>query len=63
MKNSYMTFSINKDQHIRATNYDALISYIKNSNEFWYIKDHESKFVYINDYGLYYTELPKYFIL
>lgn len=32
-----------------------------NSNELWIIKDHESRFVYFNDYGLHYNGLPKGF--
>lgn len=58
-----MKFTINKELDISSTSYDAFISYMENSNEAWYIKDHESRFIYMNDYGRYYSGLPKGFNL
>lgn len=56
-----MSFSVNEDMDVRSKSFEALISYMEYSNEFWYIKDHESKFIYMNDYGLHYSGLPKGF--
>lgn len=60
-ESNYMEFSLNKDMDIRSRSFDALISYMEHSNEFWYIKDHDSRFIYMNDYGLHYSGLPKGF--
>ncbi|WP_026111475.1 helix-turn-helix transcriptional regulator [Winslowiella toletana] len=61
MERNYMEFSVNKDMDVRSRTFEAMISYMENSNEFWYIKDHESRFIYMNDYGLHYSGLPKGF--
>jgi len=56
-----MNFSIGKDVDIRSKTFGTFISYMQNSNEYWYINDHESRIIFINDYGLHYTGLPKGF--
>lgn len=56
-----MNFSIKGDLDVRANTFVAFISYMKNSNEYWYIKNHESRIIFINDYGLHYSGLPKGF--
>ncbi len=56
-----MNFSMGKDVDVRSKTFDAFISYMQNSNEFWYIKDRESRFIYMNDYGLHYSGLPEGF--
>lgn len=56
-----MKFSINKDLDIRSNSFDAFIAYMEHSNDFWLIKDHESKFVYANDIVLHYCNFPKNF--
>ncbi len=61
MMSSYMSFSINEDSDVRSKTFGAFISYMENSNEFWYIKDHESRFIYMNEYAKYYSGLPKWF--
>ncbi|CAQ82935.1 similar to transcriptional regulator [Photorhabdus asymbiotica] len=61
MKDNTMSFSVNKDLDVRSKSFDAFISYMEHCNEFWYIKDKESRFIYMNDYGLHHSGLPKGF--
>ncbi len=61
MKDKSMNFSVNKDLDIHSENFDTFISYMENSNDFWAIKDNESRFVYANDIMIYYSGLPKGF--
>ncbi|XBS69216.1 helix-turn-helix transcriptional regulator [Acerihabitans sp. KWT182] len=61
MDSSYMSFAINKDSDFRSKTFGAFISYMGNCNEFWYIKDHEHRFIYMNEYAKYYSGLPKRF--
>ncbi|MCC8459999.1 helix-turn-helix transcriptional regulator [Photorhabdus aegyptia] len=61
MKDKTTNFSINKDLDVHSENFDAFISYIENNNDFWVIKDSESRFVYANDVAFYYSGLPKGF--
>ncbi len=61
MNNESMSFSVNKDLDVRSKSFDAFISYMENSNDFWVIKDNESRFVYANDITMYYSGLPKGF--
>ncbi|CRL46845.1 transcriptional regulator FimZ (plasmid) [Sodalis glossinidius str. 'morsitans'] len=61
MNSDNMSFSVNKDLDVHSKNFDAFISYMENSNDFWIIKDEESRFVYANDIMLYYSGLPKGF--
>jgi len=61
MQSNDMNYSINKDLDVHSNIFGAFISYIQNSNEYWYIKDHESRIIFINDYGLHYSGLPKGF--
>ncbi|MCW7546947.1 helix-turn-helix transcriptional regulator [Photorhabdus sp. APURE] len=61
MKDKSMNFSVNKDLDIHSENFDAFVSYMENSNDFWAIKDNESRFVYANDIMIYYSGLPKGF--
>ncbi len=61
MKDKIMSFSVNKDLDVHSKSFDAFISYMENSNDFWIIKDNESRFVYANDIMLYYSDLPKGF--
>ncbi|WP_118986781.1 helix-turn-helix transcriptional regulator [Photorhabdus sp. CRCIA-P01] len=61
MKDNTMSFSINKDLDVHSKSFDAFISYMENSNDFWVIKDNESRFVYVNDVAFYYSNLPKGF--
>ncbi len=61
MKDKNMSFSVNKDLDVHSKSFDAFISYMENCNEFWYIKDKESRFIYMNDYGLHHSGLPKGF--
>ncbi len=61
MKDNTMSFSINKDLDVHSENFDAFISYMKNSNDVWVIKDNESRFIYANDTMIYYSGLPKGF--
>lgn len=56
-----MKFSINKDLDVSSNSFDAFISYMEHSNDFWVIKDNKSRFVYANDVMLYYSGLPKGF--
>ncbi|TDB55635.1 helix-turn-helix transcriptional regulator [Photorhabdus luminescens] len=56
-----MSFSVNKDLDVHSKSFDAFISYMENSNDFWVIKDNESRFVYANDTMIYYSGLPKGF--
>lgn len=58
MENKHLDFLADENFNIRSTSYDALIGFMKHSNEFWYIKDHEHRFIYINDYAIYYSGLP-----
>ncbi|MEA9390052.1 helix-turn-helix transcriptional regulator [Acerihabitans sp. TG2] len=59
MESKCMDFSVSEDAKFRSTSYDALIAFMEHSNEFWYIKDHEHRFIYINNYAIYYSGLPK----
>ncbi len=61
MKDKTMSFSVNKDLDVHSKSFDAFISYMENSNDFWAIKDNEHRFVYANDTMLYYSGLPKGF--
>ncbi len=61
MKDNTMSFSVNKDLDVHSKSFDAFISYMENSNDFWIIKDSESRFVYANDVTHYYCNLPKGF--
>lgn len=53
--------STGKEKEINSFGYDALISFMEHSNDIWYIKDHESRFIYINQPGLFYISLSKDF--
>lgn len=61
MKNDYMSFSVDNELDVRSRTLGAFISYMESSCEFWYIKDHESRFIYMNEYAKYYSGLPKGF--
>ncbi|ERT10273.1 transcriptional regulator [Photorhabdus temperata J3] len=61
MKDKSMSFSVNKDLDVYSKSFDAFISYMENSNDFWIIKDNESRFIYANDIMIYYSGLPKGF--
>ncbi|MEQ2016289.1 helix-turn-helix transcriptional regulator, partial [Photorhabdus bodei] len=39
MKDNTMSFSVNKDLDVHSKSFDAFISYMENSNDFWAIKD------------------------
>jgi len=54
-----MNFSIDNDSDVRQNTFGTLISYMKSSNELWYIKDHEHRFIYANELDIYYSGLPK----
>ncbi|MEA9393642.1 helix-turn-helix transcriptional regulator [Acerihabitans sp. TG2] len=56
-----MNVSIGNNIDIRSKDFGALISYMQNSNEYWYINDHEHRGVFLNDYGFHYSGLPKGF--
>lgn len=56
-----MDFPSGKELNINSKNFGAFISYMKQSSDPWYIKDQDSRFIYMNDCGLYYTGLPKGF--
>jgi len=56
-----MNFSIGKNIDIRSKDFGAFISYMQNSNEYWYITDHENRCIFINNYGFHYSGLPKGF--
>ena len=61
MERKSMKFAINKDLDIRSNSFEALISYMEHSNDFWIIKDNESRFVYANNIMIHYSGLPKGF--
>lgn len=61
MEKQYMEFTVNEDLNVRSKSFDAFISYMENSNEWWYIKDHNSRFIYMNECGIFYSGLPKGF--
>ncbi|MEA9390054.1 helix-turn-helix transcriptional regulator [Acerihabitans sp. TG2] len=54
-----MRFSINIGMEFHAKTFDSIISHMKQSGEFWYIKDLEHRFIYMTDYAKYYSGLPK----
>ena len=56
-----MHFSIDNELEVEAKTFGALISFMQNSNDYWYINDLESRFIFINDYGHHYSGLPKGF--
>ncbi len=39
MNDKSMSFSVNKDLDVHSKSFDAFISYMENSNDFWIIKD------------------------
>lgn len=53
-----MEFSLNIGVEVHAKTFGDIISHMKHSNEFWYIKDLEHRFIYMNDYAKYYSGLP-----
>lgn len=61
MENHTMSLVLNNDLTINATSYDALISYMESSNDYWYMKDNDSRYVYINGCAMHYASLPKNF--
>jgi DNA-binding CsgD family transcriptional regulator len=61
MENNNMHFSIDNELEVESKTFGALISFMRNSNDYWYIKDHESRIIFINDYGIHYNGLPKGF--
>ncbi len=56
-----MEFSLKPGIHVRSNSYEAFISHMEQCNDLWAIKDHESRFVYVNKSFLYYNNLPKKF--
>ncbi len=63
MEKNSMSFSVHENSYLTSTSFDAFISFMRNSNDFWYIKDHESRFIFMNDCARHYTGLPKEFKL
>ncbi len=61
METEIMSFSVNNELDVHSTSFDAFISYMDTSTDFWVIKDAESRFVYGNDVMLHYSGLPKGF--
>lgn len=61
MDRDIMSFSAHKDIDVHSKSFDAFISYMESSNDFWIIKDDKSRFVYANDIMIYYSGLPKGF--
>lgn len=61
MKDGYMMFKTNEGLTIEAANFEGLRSFMENNSEPWYIKDKDSKYIYMNESMLYYGFLPKDF--
>jgi len=61
VENNSMSFSVNQDLDVHSKSFDAFVSYMESSNDFWIIKDHDSRFVYANEIMIYYSGLPKGF--
>ncbi|MGV7961815.1 LuxR C-terminal-related transcriptional regulator [Photorhabdus tasmaniensis] len=61
MKDKSMSFSVKKDLDVHSKSFDAIISYMENSNDVWVIKDNESRFIYANNTMICYSGLPKNF--
>ena len=59
MESDMMEFSLKPGIDVRSASYEAFISYMEHSNDLWVIKDHESRFVYVNQPFLHYNNLPK----
>ncbi len=59
MESDIMEFSLKPGIDVRSESYEAFISYMEHSNDLWVIKDHKSRFVYVNQPFLYYNNLPK----
>lgn len=54
-----MNFPKITDLDINSTSFGTFIDYMKHSNDPWFIKDHESRFIYMNGNGNYYSSLPR----
>ncbi|CAA2929184.1 hypothetical protein ARSQ2_02478 [Arsenophonus endosymbiont of Bemisia tabaci Q2] len=52
-----MKLSINKDIDIRLN--ILMLSYMKHGNDFWVIKDEESRFFYVNKATIHYSNFSK----
>ena len=61
MENGIMEFSLKPGIHVRSNSYEALISHMEQCNDLWAIKDHASRFIYVNKPFLHYNNLPKKF--
>lgn len=53
------TTSRRSDCYFRSSN--SFISYMKHSEDHWFIKDHESRYIYMNDAALDYFNVPPNF--
>ena len=58
MENQKMTFSLAEGLDITATNFDLLIRMVERSEDYWIIKDRESRLCYMNKAAKYYDDLP-----